>query len=413
MTDLELRSEELSRWHVHAAAPTNEPAEPIAVSVVMPCLNEEQSVGGCVEWAWEGIARTGLPGEVIVVDNGSTDRSAVAAVAAGARVVAEPNRGYGNAYLAGFAAATGEYIVMGDSDGTYDFRQLDVFVRELKGGCDYVLGNRFGGTMAKGAMPWTHRYVGNPVLTGILNLFFGLRSSDAHSGMRAFTRDACDRMQLRCEGMEFASEIVIKAARADLKVTEVPIDYGRRRGDSKLKSLRDGWRHLRFMLLLCPKWLFIIPGLCLFVLGMLGQSILLPGRLEAGSVSLDVHFNVLFAMLALLGAQALMFGAFSSAYAASIGLDRTSALSRWVLEDFTLERGLLGSLLVLLFGVAIDAWVLRDWLANNMGPLDAIRQVLFALTMVVLGTQGIFASFFLSFLRMKVHAPTEARPVGR
>jgi len=346
---------------------------PIDVSVVMPCLNEEDSVGICVEKALIGIAKTGSRGEVIVSDNGSTDRSVERARAAGARVVHQPARGYGNAYLKGFSAARGRYIVMGDSDDTYDFSSLDQLVDKLDEGYDYVLGSRFAGTMTKGSMPWTHRYIGNPVLTGVLNLFFGLKSSDAHSGMRAFTRDAVDRMELQCEGMEFASEIVIKAARAELSIAEVPIDYGKRTGESKLKSLRDGWRHLRFMLLLCPKWLFIIPGAILFALGMVGQSILLPGRFRLGTLQLDVHFNVLFAMLALVGAQALMFGAFCQTYATTLGLVKPGKLSRWVLEEFTLERGLVASSLCLAFGIAIDVWVLVDWLNRNMGQLDAIR----------------------------------------
>jgi hypothetical protein len=365
-----------------------------------------------VEKAWIGIARTGMSGEVVVSDNGSTDRSVELARAAGARVVHQPARGYGNAYLKGFEEARGDIIVMGDSDDTYDFSRLDLLVDKLLEGNDYVLGNRFGGQMAPKAMPWTHRYIGNPVLTGVLNLFFGLKASDAHSGMRCFTREAYERMELKCEGMEFASEIVIKAARAHLKVAEVPIDYGRRVGESKLKSLRDGWRHLRFMLLMSPHWLFVVPGVVLLVLGMVGQSILLPGRLEIGSFGLDVHFNVLFAMLTLLGAQALMFGAFCKAYAVHLGLDRPSRLSRFVLEDFRLERGLLASALVLVFGLAIDAWVLTDWIRKNLGQLDAVRQALYATTLVVLGTMGIFASFFLSFLGMKIHAPSRVVPAA-
>lgn len=394
----------------HQAAPAPGADHPrhgqVDISVVMPCLNEEDSVGTCVQWALEGIAKTGLRGEVIISDNGSTDRSVERALAAGARVVHQRARGYGNAYLKGFSAAEGRYVVMGDSDGTYDFRHLDAFVAKLQQGYDYVLGSRFDGTMAKGAMPWTHRYIGNPVLTGVLNLFFGLKSSDAHSGMRAFTREALTHMELCCEGMEFASEIVIKAARADLQVAEVPIDYGVRQGESKLNSLRDGWRHLRFMLLLSPTWLFVIPGLTLFGLGMLGQSLLLLGALEVGPLRLDVHFNVLFALLTLLGAQALMFGTFCSAYASSLGLTPATRLSRWVHEEFSLERGLLASLLVFVFGLVIDIWVLVDWVGNNMGPLDAVRQSLFASTMMILGVMGGFASFFLSMLGMKVHAPT-------
>jgi len=218
------------------------------VSIVMPCLNEEAGIARCIAWAQEGLRRTGLDGEIIVSDNGSTDRSAEIAQAAGARVVHQPLRGYGNAYHKGFAASTGTYIVMGDADETYDFREIDRLITPLRNGYDYVLGSRFAGNIQPGAMPWMNRYIGNPVLTFILNVLFGLKSSDAHSGLRAFTREAYLRMGLTSPGMEFASELVIKAAEAKLRVAEVPIIYYRRAGASKLHALRDGWRHLRFML---------------------------------------------------------------------------------------------------------------------------------------------------------------------
>lgn len=218
------------------------------ISIVMPCLNEEVGIARCIEWAREGLERAGLPGEIIVSDNGSSDRSVEIARAAGARVVHQPLRGYGNAYHKGFAASTGSYIVMGDADLTYDFREIDRLIAPLREGYDYVLGSRFGGTIMPGAMPWTHRYIGNPVLTFILNVLFGLKSSDAHSGLRAFTREAYLRMGLVSPGMEFASELVIKAAESKLRVAEVPITYYPRAGSSKLNALHDGWRHLRFML---------------------------------------------------------------------------------------------------------------------------------------------------------------------
>jgi glycosyltransferase involved in cell wall biosynthesis len=217
------------------------------ISIVMPCLNEEKAIARCIAWAQEGLLKTGLPGEIIVADNGSSDRSVEIAREAGARVVHQPLRGYGNAYHKGFAASSGTYIVMGDADETYDFREIDRLISPLRNGYDYVLGSRFGGSIMPGAMPWTHRYIGNPLLTLILNLLFGLKSSDAHSGLRAFTRDAYLRMNLTCPGMEFASELVVKAAQARLRVAEVPITYYPRAGASKLHALRDGWRHLRFM----------------------------------------------------------------------------------------------------------------------------------------------------------------------
>jgi len=218
------------------------------ISVVMPCLNEEAGIACCIAWAQEGLQRAGLPGEIIVADNGSTDHSAEFAQVAGAHVVRQPLRGYGNAYHKGFAASTGTYIVMGDADQTYDFREIDRLIAPLRNGYDYVLGSRFRGNILPGAMPWTHRYIGNPVLTFMLNMLFGLKSSDAHSGLRAFTREAYLRMGLVSPGMEFASELVIKAAKSKLRVAEVPITYYPRAGASKLNALRDGWRHVRFML---------------------------------------------------------------------------------------------------------------------------------------------------------------------
>jgi glycosyltransferase involved in cell wall biosynthesis len=376
----------------------------VDVSVVMPCLNEADSVGICVSKALEGIRRTGLHGEVIVSDNGSTDGSATVARQAGARVVLQPRRGYGNAYLKGFSEARGRFVVMGDSDDTYDFTQLDRLIEPLRDGMsDYVLGSRFGGEILKGAMTWSHRYVGNPILTGVLNCFFGLKSSDAHSGMRAFTREALDRMGLCCEGMEFASEIVVKAARAELRLSEVPITYHPRIGESKLNGIRDAWRHLRFMLLLCPTYLFILPGLVFFLLGLIGQSVLLVGSVSVGHHSLQVHFSILFALLTLAGSQAVIFGVFARTYAKSIGLEGPSAVSDWVERDFSLERGLLVGALFVLAGLGIDTGILVEWINSNLGALDAVRPALYALTLLVLGLQFIFAAFFLSLFQVRTH----------
>jgi glycosyltransferase involved in cell wall biosynthesis len=227
--------------------------EAVEISVVMPCLNEEESVGICVRKAWEGIHKTGRTGEVIVADNGSTDRSVEVARSAGARVIHQPVRGYGNAYLAGFAVARGSIIVMGDADNSYDFTAIDDLVAPMvEQGLDYVHGSRFTGQIERGAMSWSHRYIGNPVLTRLLNVLFKLQVNDAHSGFRVFTRDALQQMDLQCEGMEFASEIVVKAARANLKVTEVPITYHPRIGESKLNSMSDAWRHISFLVRSSP-----------------------------------------------------------------------------------------------------------------------------------------------------------------
>ncbi|HEX2047710.1 MAG TPA: glycosyltransferase family 2 protein [Acidimicrobiales bacterium] len=379
----------------------HEPAQAAPdISVVMPCLNEAASVGTCIENAWEGIRRTGLSGEVVISDNGSTDGSIEVATAAGARVVRQPARGYGNAYLKGFAEARGRYIIMGDSDGSYDFTQIDRLVAPLCEGYDYVLGSRFAGKILKGAMPWHHRYIGNPVLTGVLNRLFKVDSSDAHSGMRAFTADAYRRMALRSEGMELASEIVINAAKVGLKGTEVPITYHPREGESKLNSMRDGWRHLRFMLLLSPNWLFVGPGVGMFLLGLVGQGLLLPGPLNLGFHELDVHFSVLFALLAILGYQTLLFGVFART-CRPLDTDRPGdRLQQWFERNYSLERGLIGGGALFLVGFVIDAFVLVHWLRKGLGPINSLRPALLAMTLMMVGAQTGFAAFFLSLFRL-------------
>lgn len=384
---------------VGAADPT--PATP-EISVVMPCLNEAASVGACIEKAWEGIRRTGLSGEVVVSDNGSTDGSVDVAVAAGARVVSQPERGYGNAYRKGFAEARGRYIIMGDSDGSYDFTQLDRLVEPLRDGrYDYVLGSRFAGQILPGAMPWSHRYIGNPVLTGVLNRLFKAGSSDAHSGMRAFTADAYRRMALQSAGMELASEIVINAAKVGLRGTEVPITYHPREGESKLHSVRDGWRHLRFMLLLSPTWLFLWPGLVMLAIGLVGQGLLLPGPLNLGFHALDVHFSVLFALLAILGYQAVLFGVFARTCLPADRGHTDAGLQGWVDRNYSLERGLVAGAVLFLVGFVIDAAVLVHWLRKDLGPINSLRPALLAMTLMMLGAQTGFASFFLSLFRME------------
>jgi hypothetical protein len=379
----------------------------VDISVVMPCLDEAGSVGICVAKALGGIRRSGLRGEVVVADNGSTDDSVAVALAAGARVVRQPLRGYGNAYQKGFAEARGRFIVMGDSDDTYDFTQLAALVEPLRTGrVDYVLGSRFGGEIKAGAMSWSHRYVGNPLLTGVLNRFFGLKSSDAHSGMRSFTREAVDRMALNCEGMEFASEIVVKAARAGLRMAEVPITYHPRIGESKLNGVRDAWRHLRFMLILAPTYLFIYPGLALFGVGFVGQAVLLSGPIHVGSRGLYVHFSILAALMTLVGSQALVFGVFARVHSKSVGFDTPSRLSDWVEKDFSLERGLVTGALFFLAGFGVDLAIFVEWINRSLGELNAVRPALFAMTFMMLGMQLVFASFFLSVFRIKVRAVT-------
>ena len=391
-----------SRTHAEAI-------ETVAISVVMPCLNEEESIGPCVDKALEGIRRTGLPGEVVVCDNGSTDRSAEIAAGHGARVVRQPERGYGNAYLKGFESAWGKYLVMGDADDTYDFTQLDRFIVLLSQGYDYVLGSRFRGEIRTGAMPWLHRYVGNPVLTWVLNRLFGLNASDAHSGMRAFTREAYERMHLQTTGMEFASEIVINAAKSRLKAAEVPITYYPRVGESKLDSVRDAWRHLRFMLLHSPDHLFVLPGLVLLLLGLAGLAWLLPGPQFIGPRLFDIHVMVLAALLAILGAQTVLTGLSAKAYAFTHHFVPSDNLIETFYRHFSLERGLLVGLLLGGLGFNFNLQVLVTWLVNSLGELHAVRPALFGSTLMVLGTQVAFSSCLLAILDIKEEARRRAR----
>jgi glycosyltransferase involved in cell wall biosynthesis len=371
----------------------------------MPCLNEEDSVGLCVSKAWEGIQKTGLRGEVIVADNGSTDRSVAVAEAAGARVVHQLCRGYGNAYMKGFSAARGHIIVMGDSDDTYDFTALPDVIRPLGDGADYVLGSRFAGQIRSGAMTWSHRYVGNPILTRLLNVLFRLNVSDAHSGFRAFTRRALDKMALQCEGMEFASEIVVKAARANLRVAEVPITYDRRIGESKLNSFKDGWRHLRFLLLLSPDYLFAMPGIACLTIGLLSQLVILG---LTGSSALTV--KILLALVTLAGSQLLTFGFFAKTYAKSIGLDQVRRASGWAERTCTLEHGLVcGTGLVTVGLVLVIHQFVRGWGPVAAGGPSASATIL-GLLSTVLGANLWFDAFFLTMFHLNRPAPAVPPP---
>lgn len=380
----------------------------IVVSVVMPCLNEEKTIGACVTKALEGIRRTGLPGEVIVSDNGSTDRSIEIAESLGARVVHQPARGYGNAYRMGFQEARGKYIVMGDSDDTYDFTEINALIEKLREGNEYVLGSRFAGTILPGAMPWLNRYVGNPVLTGLLNFLFGLKSSDAHSGLRAFTRDAYRRMRLQTTGMEFASEMVINAARAKLKVAEVPITYYPRAGESKLHRLRDGWRHVRFMLLYSPDHLFLVPGALLLLVGLVSMLALLGGPQMVSGHLFDYHFMFVASALTLVGFQVLITGFYAKAYAFTHRFAPDDRMIQWFYRYFSLEAWLLIGFLVFLVGFAIDGWILVTWAQKGFKDLFAVRPAIVALTFLVIGLQLMFSSFLLSILNINREGAPEA-----
>jgi glycosyltransferase involved in cell wall biosynthesis len=371
------------------------------VSVVIPCLNEANSLGICVEKAIHAFRAAGLRGEVVVADNGSTDGSVEIAEKLGARVVQVLQRGYGSALQSGIEAARGKYIIMGDADDSYDFAEVPRFVEKLRAGYDVVMGNRFRGEIKPGAMPWHHKYIGNPILSWVLNLFFHAGIGDSHCGMRGFTRAVYDRMDLRSTGMEFASEFVIKAAQLRAKVTEIPITLwpDKRGRPPHLRSFRDGWRHLRFMLLYAPNWLFLLPGATLVMVGLFLVFFLYPGpRAVAPGITLDVHTMIFGVIFTLLGVQILSIGAFAKVFSYAERFDRGNVSLKRALTHVTLESGLLIGGIIFAVGFGGCAWVVWKWIASGFGPLEAVRQVLFWSMWLFVGVQIVFASFFLSML---------------
>jgi glycosyltransferase involved in cell wall biosynthesis len=388
-----------------ALDPSSERREDIEVSVVMPCLNEARTVGRCIDKARAALEALGVVGEVLIADNGSTDGSPEIARAHGARVVPIERRGYGSALMGGIAAARGRYVVMGDADDSYDFTRLGPFLEQLRAGAELVMGNRFQGGIRPGAMPWLHRYVGNPILTGILNLFFRTPIGDAHCGLRAFRKDAYERLGLNTRGMEFASEMVVKASLHRQKISEVPVVLhpdGRDR-PPHLRSFQDGWRHLRFLLLMCPLWLYLIPSGLLLAVGFGLMAWLTPGSRAVGGVVLDVHTMLLGALCVLLGYQTLWLWAFAKIHGWTSGFLPANTFSIRVFDYLNLERGLLAGAVLLLIGLGLNLWLVGEWYSRNFGPLDVqvtLRPALWGLTAMVLGVQTIYGSFFLSMLGM-------------
>ena len=375
----------------------------IELSVVMPCLNESATVGACVKKALGAMQQLGIRGEVIVADNGSTDGSQRIAADHGARVVPIELRGYGSALHGGIAAARGLFILMGDADESYDFAQLDRFLGKLREGYDLVMGNRFQGGILPGAMPPLHRYLGNPVLTGIGRLFFKSPVGDFHCGLRAFRKDAIEGLGLRTLGMEFATEMVVKATAFGLRVTEIPTTLAPDGRDhaSHLRTWRDGWRHLRFLLLYSPRWLFLYPGIALFALGILLSAILLPGPRKVGNVVFDVHTLLFAAMTTLIGFQSVVFATFTKIFAISEGLLPEDPRLTRMYRYMTLEVGLIAGVLLILAGAG--AWVLglEYWRIRQFGPLDpekTLRIVIPGVVCFTLGFQVVLSSFFLSVL---------------
>jgi glycosyltransferase involved in cell wall biosynthesis len=386
-------------------SPTGTPAP--EVSIVMPCLNEAETLEACIVAAQRGLVAAGCAGEIIVADNGSTDGSTAIAERLGARVVPVALRGYGAALYFGARAAAGRFIVMGDSDDSYDFSQISSFIERMRAGDDVVIGNRFEGGIAPGAMPFKNRYLGNPVLSAVGRTLFRSRIGDFHCGLRALTRDAFAKLELRTTGMEFASEIVIKAAVLGLRVSEVPTPL-RRDGRSRrphLRPWRDGWRHLRYMLLCSPRWLFLYPGAMLMAVGIAVGAWLFAGPRLVGSVTLDIHTLMYAAVATLVGYQAVLFAIFARVFATQHRLLPRSPQLERAFEYFTLETGLAAGAALCIAGVALTLLEVARWRSTGFGPLNpttAMRVVTLAAVSFTLGAQTVFASFFLSILGLGV-----------
>ena len=370
------------------------------VSIVLPCLNEARSLGDCVDAAFASLGKLGVHGEVVVCDNGSTDGSADIALVHGARVVHAKVKGYGSALRTGIAESRGKFIILGDADGSHDFREIDRFIAKWREGYSFVVGNRLHAQLKKGAMSWHHRHVGTPVLTAILNLFFGASVTDVNCGMRGMTREIADQLDLRTNGMEFASESLIKAARSGARIAEVPITMwpDRRDRPPHLRTFRDGWRHLRIIFLSAPNWLFLLPGGLLIMFGIGIVSWLLPGPAFAGRVELNINTISLAMMLILIGTHVFSIGLFVKVFCYTERLSRTQTdLVRW-LKRLKLEHGLLLGALLVILGFFGDVVVFRHWAANGFGQLTAVRSVFFYSLSLFLGIEVIFSSVFLSML---------------
>ena len=380
-------------------------ADELEVSIVMPCLNEARTVGVCVAKAKAALERLGVNGEVVVADNGSVDGSQDIAIENGARVVNATRRGYGSALQAGIESARGAFIIMGDADDSYDFTNLEPFIQRLRQGDELVMGNRFRGGILPGAMPWHHRYIGNPVLTGILNLFFHTPIGDAHCGLRGFRKTSYQKLNLTTPGMEFASEMVVKASLHEQKISEVATTLkpdGRDR-PPHLRSFRDGWRHLRFMILMCPFWLYLVPALPLMVSGLFLMAWLTPGPRLIGDVTVDVHSMLLGGLGLTVGYQILWMWAFARIHGWTSGLLPAKTFTRRIFDVISFERGLILGGLLLLGGLTVGGWLVVHWHGQGLGPLDVthtLRGAIWSCVLILLGVQTLFGSCFVSMLGM-------------
>ena len=380
--------------------------ESIELSIIMPCLNEAETLAICINKARGFLERAGISGEVVIADNGSTDGSPEIARANGARVVAVAEKGYGSALRGGIEAARGRYVIMGDADDSYDFVNLMPFIERLRLGDDLVMGNRFRGGIRPGAMPPLHRYLGNPVLTWIGRLFFGSPCGDFHCGLRGFNRESIRRLELRTSGMEFASEMIVRASLERLRISEVPTTLSKdgRSRPPHLRSWRDGWRHLRFLLMYSPRWLFLYPGLALVVAGLLVGGWLLPQPRQILGVVFDFHTLFYAGLAVVIGYQSVIFAVSTLLFVSSEGLLPQDRRLNEAFARVSLEAGLMAGLLLVLLGLAGTIWAVADWGWQAFGPLEPGRMMRLLIpsgTALVIGCQTIFASFFLSILGLR------------
>ncbi|KKH49654.1 glycosyltransferase family 2 protein [Methanosarcina sp. 1.H.A.2.2] len=369
-----------------------------SLSIVMPSMNEEETIRICIQKAQSIFKKYGIEGEIIVADN-SSDKTAEIAASMGAKVIG-PIKGYGNAYLKGLAEAKGDYIAIADADNTYDLLELDKFLDPLMAGdADFIMGSRLKGEIKKGAMPWLHQYIGNPILTGMLNFLFKTKISDAHCGMRAFTKEALEKMDLKTHGMELASEMIIEAAKSGLKIKEVPITYYSRKAPSKLRSFQDGWRHVRFMMLYRPAPFLYLPGAFVFILGFLiTTSLLLTGNAAYNRL----HSFILGSVLLIIGGQILATGGYMKTYGLIHGMYRDDRKGKKLLSYHSLEKELLGGSLILGSGLVLGLKVTYTWISSGYGSLEEIESAVISMVLAAVGLQLIFSAIFVSVMLLEV-----------
>jgi glycosyltransferase involved in cell wall biosynthesis len=387
------------------------------LTILMPCLNEAETLAICIDKAQAYLARSGIVGEVVIADNGSTDGSQAIAVAHGARVIDIPTKGYGSALSGGIRGAHGRFVIMADSDDSYDFSALDPFMAKLREGYQLVMGNRFLGGILPGAMPPLHRYLGNPVLTTIGRVFFRSPCGDFHCGLRGFDRAAILRLDLQAPGMEFASEMVVKATINSLKITEVPTTLspdGRSR-PPHLRSWRDGWRHLRFLLLFSPRWLFLYPGFVLFIAGLAAMAWLLPQPRNIGGITFDIHTLLYSSLAVVIGAQSMQFWAFAKIYGMREGIVPPDRWFQSWIGVATLERGLIAGAILLLIGLALGSEAVGVWDSTTFGglrPSETMRLVIPSSTAILLAFQIAYGTFFISVLEIRASRVETATPIA-